>query len=181
MSDLTLRLAADLPADSGIIVRPTRTGSTFQLEFGKLHLWSDGHESESAACCAAGAEALSRAAENIQEGSLYSAHHSSSLSLEHLSRNNSRGADHDLSFGVHLVVLCANSAYFRTLITTDVGTPFIGTRMHVCKIMDLAMKADEFDAAASVLYFFYTSQLARVMGGCCDTHLLLQMMKVSVP
>lgn len=176
MSDMTLRFATNVPRDPFTIGQLNRRAhgsgiSYFQLEFRQLQQWCRGRPSASleAATC-------SGAAENAREGSIDSAGHSTCLSSEPDSTSNASGAGR--SFHLHATVLCSNSAYFRARMTSAVGVPSIPESLGRSKLMEEAMQADECDAAAAVLHFFYTSQLARETGGCCTAQFLVQMMKV---
>lgn len=84
-----------------------------------------------------------------------------------------RGTD---VFHLHATVLCTNSTYFRARITTAVGGS--GSKRRRCETMIAEIEADQLQAAASVLCFFYTSQLKGQEDGACSPELVLQMMQV---
>ncbi|MEW5308183.1 MAG: hypothetical protein WDW38_000160 [Sanguina aurantia] len=83
-------------------------------------------------------------------------------------------------FHLHSTVLCSNSAYFRARVTSAVGMSCLGSKRSRGETMEEVMEADEREAAASVLYFFYTSKLRAQDSASCSASFLLQMMKTAV-
>lgn len=79
-------------------------------------------------------------------------------------------------FHLHATVLCSSSLYFRTRITSAVGTS--GSKRKRCEHLVEVVDAGQRRAAASLLRFFYTSQLLSIEDSCCSAKRLLQMMKV---
>lgn len=80
------------------------------------------------------------------------------------------------AFHLHAVVLCSNSDYFRARITTAVGGS--GSKRARCAAMTAEVEADQVEAAASVLRFFYTSKLTGKESVACSPEFLLRMLQV---
>lgn len=80
------------------------------------------------------------------------------------------------TFRLHAVVLCSNSDYFRARITTAVGGS--GSKRARCEAMTAEVEADQVEAAASVLRFFYTSKFTGKESLACSPEFLLQMLQV---
>lgn len=181
MSDVTLRLATELVAQPVIqAVTEAITAdisaapvSELLLRFDSAHRWCSRR-------WAAGQESMSKPDDSklvFFEERLASAAHPPSLLDENFATPTLPSG---IAFHVHALVLCSNSAYFRARITSAVGASNVGSKRGRVETMDEAMEEDECEAAAAVLQFFYTSQLAGQKGGCCSATFLLQMMKVRV-
>lgn len=83
-------------------------------------------------------------------------------------------------FQLHASVLCSSSAYFRARITGAVGVTSSGGKRSRVEKMEEVVEAEECEAAASLVQFFYTSKLevTAVPASAC-AEFLLQMIKVS--
>lgn len=93
-----------------------------------------------------------------------------------ISQPSSAGCEGEHLFYLHTAVLCSNSAYLRTRITTAVGAFIVGTKRSRDSMLKEVIEEGEREAAIAVLQFFYTSQLKCKEG--CSSGFLLQMMKV---
>lgn len=98
--------------------------------------------------------------------------------LQLLTNHNAAASPGFHVFHLHSTVLCSNSAYFRARVTSAVGMSCLGSKRSRGETMEEVMEADEREAAASVLYFFYTSKLRAQDSASCSASFLLQMMKV---
>lgn len=179
MSDVTIIFKTEIfsPPVAALPAQAAAEKSSMLSDFEKVHWWC--REPETAAASAATDALPCTKQQGVplhNQQTLVTSQHCPSLLLD----SGSRGAlpAPNQAFHVHAVVLCSNSAYFRARITSTVGVSNVGSKRGRDETMEEVLEADECDAAAAVLHFFYTSQLEQQESTCCSATFLLQMMKV---
>lgn len=190
MSDLILRFTTELvvgqpvvvdqPASDAISAAPRSRNAALLLAFEKVHPWSIGHNPAAAGTATAACGAPSSIGGQVEKEGVHDHSATSSTgSPSGLSSGKSSANKAENTLNLHATVLTSNSAYFRARITSAVGASSVGSKRGRDMMLDETMEAGECEAAAAVLHFFYTSQLARQKDGSCDANFLLQMMKVT--